>query len=160
MIQDRFSKGGAAIGVLNRMEAWEANLILNLRLWLDGTEGQTRVWSEYRKALSGLEAQNECRAFETLITTIASTAPRPLVRHEVHCVCAGADECTFLHLVRCASDGDLYDAALMAALLAGPSRAEQIALLAGQVGTCARKLTRDRITRISPKPAPYAARLH
>ena len=159
MRPDHHARGGAAVGVLTRMEAWEANLILNLRLWCDGPSGQAQVWNEYRKALPGAQAQQECRAFETLLRTIIDNAHRPLVRHDVGCACVGADEGVFLHLVRCAADGHLTDAALMATMMVGPAQAERIALLAGQVGSCARYI-HDRQPEFSQEGAPNVVRLH
>ena len=75
------------------------------------------------------------------------------------CSCVGADECVFLHLVRCASDGELNDAALMAALIVGPSKARQIALLAVQVGSCARDI-HNSPPEYSNDTAPKNVRLH
>lgn len=140
MMQDHQARGGAAVAVLTRMDPWEANLVLNLRLWCEGPKGQTQVWNEYRKALPGKEAQDACRGFEVLINTLVENAHRPLVRHDVGCACVGADESVFLHLVRTASEGHLNDAALIATLIVGPARAELIAVLAGEVGACARKI--------------------
>ncbi|MEL6412328.1 MAG: hypothetical protein AAFQ38_18215 [Pseudomonadota bacterium] len=159
MNEDHHARGGAAVGVLNRMEAWEANLVLNLRLWCEGPCGQQQVWNEYRKALSGASARNECHAFESLIRTLVANAIRPMVRHDVGCSCVGADECVFLHLVRCAADGHLNDAALMAALIVGPSKAEHIAVLAGQVGTCARQIHNSPPEYLSDT-APNVVRFH
>lgn len=151
--------GAAAIGVLNHMEAWEANLVLNFRLWCEGPQGQAQVWTEFRTALPATVAQCECQRFESLVTTLIASARRPLMRHDVGCQCVGSDECVFVNLVRTASDGCLQDAALIAALIVPPSLAEHVALLAGHVGACAR--------RIHPGPAEYspemsrtAARLH
>lgn len=159
MTDARSARGGATIGVLNRMEAWEANLVLNLRLWCEGPTGQAEVWNEYRRALPGAQARDECHAFESLIRALVSNAYRPLVRHDVGCACMGADEGAFLHLVRCAADGHLNDAALMASMLAGPSHADRIATLAGQVGICARQI-HNRPPEYSVEAEPIKAWLH
>ena len=140
MKPDYHERGGVAVAVLNRMEAWEANMVLNLRLWCDGPKGQSLVWNEYRKALPGAQAQRACKQFETLLKTLIDQAHRPLVTHDVGCCCVGADECIFVNLIRFASDGHLNDAALVATLIAGPTYAEQIAVLAGEVGHCARNI--------------------
>ena len=73
MNRDHHVRGGAAVSVLNRMEAWEANLVLNLRLWCEGPCGQQQVWNEYRKSLHGKAARNECHAFESLIPCLLQT---------------------------------------------------------------------------------------
>ena len=156
---DHHARGGASIAALDRMGTWEANLVLNLRLWCEGPCGQTRVWNEYRKTLPGECARNACRAFESLIQTLIANAQRPLVRHNVGCSCVGADECVFLHLIRCAADGHRGDAALMAALIVGPSKAEDIATLAGQDGIYARKI-HNPPTEYSNKTAPSVVRFH
>lgn len=159
MTPNDHAQGGAPVAVLNRLDTWEANTVLNLRLWCEGPEGQEQVWSEFRRALSGQDASDEWRAFQDLISTVISHAKRPLVRHDVGCSCVGSDECIFLNLVRTASAGHLNDAALIATLLAGPAHAEHIAVLAGRVGACARRIhTRDS----EPKPnvRPNNVRLH
>jgi hypothetical protein len=140
MTPDHHARGGAAVAVLSKMDPWEANLVLNLRLWCEGPHGQEQVWTEFRRALPGPVAQRECRNFERLLHTLLDAAHRPLVRHDVSCACVGADECVFVNLVRMAADGHLTDAALIATLLAGPSHAEHIALLAGAVGACAQRM--------------------
>ncbi|MEM8872519.1 MAG: hypothetical protein AAGE38_19115 [Pseudomonadota bacterium] len=156
---DNNARGGAAIGVLNRMEAWEANLVLNLRLWCEGPAGQSQVWNEYRRALPGPDAQCECQAFETLVQTLIDAAHRPLVRHEVGCACVGADEGVFVNMVRNAADGHLTDAALIATLLIGPSQAEHVAVLAGQVGACARHI-HSGVPELSTEAGSNVVRLH
>lgn len=155
----RHNFGGAAVGVLSRLEAWEANLVLNLRLWCEGAGGQSRVWSEYRRALPGPEARVECETFEYLLSTVISVSHRPLVRHEAGCSCVGSDEAVFVNLVRTASEGHLTDAALIATLMVGPAQAEQIAMLAGQVGDTLRRIHAHR-PAMSAEPAPSGIPLH
>ena len=159
MRSDHHARGGAAIGVLNRMDSWESNLVINLRLWCDGPRGQSQVWREYRQSLPGAEARNECEAFEILLRTVISSAQRPLVRHDVGCPCLGADEGIFLHLVRTASAGYLNDAALIGTLMVGPAHAEHIALLAAQVGVCIRQI-HDRPAEYPPETSSTVVRLH
>ena len=140
MKNDHSVRGGFAAAVLRLMDAWEANLVLNLRLWCDGPKGQAAVWNEYRKLCSGRQAQAECRAFEHLLNTLIDNSYRPLVRHKVGCACVGVDESIFVNLVRTASAGHLTDAALIATLIAGPAKAEHIAVLAGEVGASVRRM--------------------
>lgn len=156
---DHYARGAAAVGVLNRMSAWEANLVLNLRLWCEGPQGQAQVWSEYRRSLCGEDAQRECRTFEALVRSIIDAAHRPMVRHEVGCSCVGADEGIFVNLARTASDGHLRDAALIATLLVGPAYAEQIAILAGHVGECARKIHK-KASEYPTQTTPVGILLH
>lgn len=159
MMTDQNARGGAAVAVLTRMDAWEANLVLNLRLWCEGPNGQTQVWNEYRAALPAEEAHKACRAFEVLLNTIMDKSYRPLVRHDVACACVGADESIFANLVRTAADGHLNDAALIATLITGPAQAELIALLAGEVGTHMQRI--HHTTKEQPtKARPNVVRLH
>lgn len=152
-------RGGAAVGVLGRLDRWEANLILNLRLWFDGPNGKAQVWNDYARQFRNPAAQYEMQTFEALLATLVEHSIRPLVRHSVECACIGADESVFLNLVRTASDGHLNDAALIATLIAGPSQAEAIAFLAGQVGEGARQL--EQITpRTHSADASNIIRLH
>lgn len=151
MSADTHARGGATVAVLPSLDAWEAGLVVNLRRWCSGPEGQKQVWGDYARTFGDPLGRREMRAFETLMTTVIEYAHRPLVRHGVNCTCVGSDESVFLHLVRTASEGHLADAALIATLLAGPAQAENIALLAGQVGQGARQIapqkTYGHITR-------------
>jgi len=144
MNDESHARGGETVTILSRMTPWEANLVLNMRLWFDGPEGQEQVWSEYRRALPGADAQRECRTFERLLITLTENACRPLVRHHVGCACVGVDEGVFVTLVRTASEGYLSDAALIATLLTRPAHAELIAVMAGQVGHCVRQIHNRR----------------
>lgn len=151
------ARGGAAVAALNRMDEWEANLVLNLRLWCEGPAGKSQARQDYRDALPEPEADRAWQTFETLLNKIVCTASRPLVRHEVGCNCVGSDECVFVHLVRTASDGHLNDAALIATLLSGPAHAEHIAIMAGEVGSAIRQLYKPLPTAAAPS---HVMRLH
>ncbi|MGZ2257239.1 hypothetical protein ACVC7O_08010 [Roseobacter sp. A03A-229] len=138
------NRGGASVGVLMHLEPWEADLIVTLRLWCDSPEGQAKVWNEFAMTLPKGKAADEMRAFEQLVSVIASYAHRPLVRHGVGCACIGADEGVFAHLVRVACDGDLGEAAQVATLLVTAAQAERVAILAAQVGCARKSITRTR----------------
>lgn len=140
MTPEHHRRGGVPVAALNRLDAWEAALVLNLRLWSEGPTGQHHVRMEFDTTLGTDEAEQAWTNFDSLIKRIIANAPRPMVRHQVGCNCVGSDECVFAHLVRTASDGHLNDAALIATLLVGPAHAEHIAMLAGEVGACARRI--------------------
>ncbi len=159
MRTDHNAPGGATVAVLNRMEAWEAALIIDLRLWCDGPRGQAEVWNGYRRSLPGQTAKRACRSFEILLTTLINSAYRPLVRHDTACSCVGADENILVNLVRTASDGHLNDAALIATLISGPAHAEHIAVLAGEVGENLRNMHPEDID-FSPEVGGNVVRLH
>ncbi|MGY9049043.1 MAG: hypothetical protein ACKVKF_18855, partial [Rhodobacterales bacterium] len=139
MRADHHKRGGAPIGTLTGMDPWQAELILNLRLWCEGPNGQTQVWDSFTTALPDDAAQKEFHAFAQLIQLIGSRCRRPLIRHDLNCDCVGSDEGIFAHFVATASEGHLADAALMATLLMSAAEAESAAILAARVGTTARK---------------------
>ena len=140
MTPEHHKRGGTAVAVLNGLDPWEAALVLNLRLWCEGPSGQMHIRNEFDTTLSQTDAVRAWKDFDNLVRRILTTALRPMVRHEVSCNCVGSDECVFAHLVGTASAGHLNDAALIATLLVGPAHAEHIALLAGEVGQCARRI--------------------
>lgn len=151
--------GGAVLALLSEIDAWEAQLVLNLRLWCEGPAGQVHARRDYTGALPLKEAEQAWTAFDRLVTQIHATSIRPLVRRAVGCNCVGSDECVFVHLVRMASDGHLNDAALIATLLSGPANAEHIALLAGEVGSTIRRI-HGAPSKTLPDSAHNVVRLH
>lgn len=153
------ARGGAAVALLTSMEAWEAKLVLNLRLWCDGPDGQAQVWKEYREVLPCANAHDAYRQFELLLSTLARNAHRPLVTNTVEGASDGSDACILVNLVRFALDGHLNDAALVATLIVGPSSAEHVALLAGEVGTRARRIGAQSLSS-KTKTGPDVIRLH
>lgn len=133
---DRTSIAGAvAVATIQTLAPWEATLLLNLRLWLDGPEGQREVWTEYAESFSGASAHQPMRRFERLLNIIGTHASRPLVRRGVLCACVGSDERVFVHLVSTASAGHLDEAAKIATLLVGAEWAQSLAELAQKVGS-------------------------
>ncbi len=152
-------RGGASVAVLSALDGWESNLVMNLRLWCEGPVGQAQVWTDYALGCPSGKAQSEVQAFEALLNTLMQHCKRPFVRHSVGCPCVGSDECVFVTLVKTASEGHLEDAALIATLMAHPAFAEQIALLAGQVGEGARHLVRSR-SETSSTGGADVVRLH
>ena len=160
MRPEHHRRGGAAVAALNHLEGWEANLVLNLRLWCEGPGGQRHARRDYTGTLPEIDAARAWAVFEQLLEKIVGSAYRPLVRHEVGCNCVGSDECIFVHLIRTASDGHLNDAALIATLLAGPAHAEHIAVLAGEVGHTIRRIHRAGNAPDSPTDLSRVVRLH
>jgi len=132
-------RGGETIASLRSMEPWQSELIVLLRTWCSGPEGPSDVMDKLRVNLSHSEAVDAYRAAGRLLQKVSETTYRPLVRHGISCPCVGADEALLVHLVRLASDGQLQDAALMAGLLSGPSHAEHIGILAGELGEILRR---------------------
>ncbi|WP_245818898.1 hypothetical protein [Marivita hallyeonensis] len=143
---ERDIRGAMAVGQLAEVSAWEAELILNMRLWQDGPTGQAQVWSAYARAFRPGDARHRLRDFERLLSVIEANMLRPLLRHGVACRCVGSDEAIFANLVRFASNGELHEATLIATLLVRPAHAEHVALLAGEVGVATRELAKEHNT--------------
>jgi len=80
MKMDRTIRGAAAVGQLTDVSAWEAELILNMRLWQDGPRGQEQVWNAYATAFGPDAGRAELRTFERLLCLIDTDMLRPLVR--------------------------------------------------------------------------------
>lgn len=160
MTASDMSRGGATLSVLTKMDPWEADCILNLRMWCDGYEGHTRVREAMTRDMGQERGVRAFDAFSQLITLVCHHAHRPLVRHDVACPCVGADECVFCHIIKTASDGHLADAALTASLLVGAAHAEHVAILAGEVGRAHRDATRVVHKSIETGPPRNVVRLH
>ncbi len=159
MTIDHAHPGGEAVGQLKHRSPWEVALIVGLRHWCDGPLGQATIQSDFSLALSESAAQRVYASFDQLLRLILQHAHRPLVRHDIDCPCCGADEAVFAQLVRTATSGDLHDAALMATLLAGPAKAELIAILAGEVGSAMQRMTENHAP-LGTLPAQQRAGLH
>ena len=151
MTQDHNAKGGAVVGGFSRMEAWETNLLHNLRLWCEVPHALHQGLNKHRKSLSGEYARKTCRALESLIQKLVANAMRPLACHDLDCSCVGAGDCVFPYLVRSATDGHLNDGALITGLAVEPSKTGQRASLAGQLGLAREKST-TRHLNIQPTP--------
>jgi hypothetical protein len=151
------ARGAAAVGQLAEVSAWEAELILNLRLWQDGDRGRRAVWNAYATALGPREGRAALEAFVDLLKTIEDNMLRPLVRHGVACGCVGSDEAVFANMVRMAAEGELHEASLIATLMVRPAHAERVALMAADVGSTLRTLVarhrpaRDRLDGKTPR---------
>ncbi|MCK0150492.1 hypothetical protein MWU54_10690 [Marivita sp. S6314] len=153
---ERDIRGAAMVGQLTEVSPWEAELILNLRLWQDGVRGQDHVWNSYARVFGPQEGRAQLDVFEQLLWVIEANMIRPLVRHGVACRCIGSDEAVFANMVRFASDGELHEASLIATLMVRPAHAEHVALLAGEVGTATRELARGHnAARDGLKNAPF-----
>lgn len=134
MIVDQNMRGAVAVGQLHTLAAWQSLLVQHLRLWCDGPAGRNKVRDDWSASLNAADGEVTLEVFGALIQCLQTYARRPLIRHGVDCGCLGADEAVFTQVVSDASDGHLDDAVMLAGLIALPAYAEQIAILAGQVG--------------------------
>lgn len=152
-------RGGVSVGVLRNTEAWEAELIINLRLWYSGLSGRPEVYDAFSTQFSPERAVQEFDTFERLLNSISIYAHRPLLLHDLECACIGADEQIFVHLVATASAGDLREASLIATLLIGAAQAESIALLAAQIGQSFKQMSLTR-AHVSTRTDRTSVQLH
>lgn len=148
------SAGASVVGKMTDIAPWEAELIMSMRVWMQGPEGQAEVWNDFARCLGVTEGRAEMRTFESLLTSLCTYARRPLVRHGLGCTCIGSDEAILQTLVREATRGDLAEAAMIASLIVPARHAEPVALMAAQVGQAMQRMaTRKPATRpIQPEP--------
>ncbi|MFW2544825.1 hypothetical protein ACN2XU_19495 [Primorskyibacter sp. 2E107] len=146
--------GASVVGQLSDIAPWEAELILSMRLWMEGPEGQAEVWNGFARCFGAIEGRAEMRTFESLLTSLCTFARRPLVRHGLACRCIGSDEAILKTLVREATCRDLAEAAMIACLLVPARHAEPLAQMAAQVGRAMQRMA----TRVPTGPRPQGAR--
>jgi hypothetical protein len=151
--------GSAPVARLTAMPAWEAELVLTLRVWMEGPEGQAEVRAVFADCLGEEGGLTAFYQLEDLLCGMTARARRPLARHSRGCACVGSDEAVLVCLVREAVQGDLAEAALIASLLVPASAAEMVALRAAQVGQAMQRIS-DRAPRlVAPEPV-VSRRLH
>lgn len=131
-------RGAALVGTMQSLTDWEAEVVGSLRLWCSGPAGHIKFWNRLVKTVGPDRARDEMIAFDRLVFLISNNAHRPLVRKSTTSRCICADEAMFLHLVSTATEGDLHEAAGAAALMVRAAHAEQIAILAAEVGETAK----------------------
>lgn len=127
-------RGAALVGTVSSLSPWEAEVVHSLRLWCAGPARHIEFWNRMVKSIGPTRAREQMVAFDQLVHTLSSNAHRPLVRKQITCRCICADEAMFLHLVSTASEGDLHEAAAVAALMVPAAHAEHVALMAANVG--------------------------
>lgn len=152
--------GSAVVGSLTEVAPWEAELIMSIRFWMDGAEGQSEVWSGFARRFGVDRGRAELQAFERLLSVLCTCARRPLMRHGLGCTCIGSDEAVLCALVREASRGDLAEASLLAGLLVPAGYAEQVALMAAQVGQTMRDMSARASVRTSDMTRNADTTLH
>ncbi|SNS53446.1 hypothetical protein [Antarctobacter heliothermus] len=154
-MSDPAHRGGAPVGYLSELAPVEAGAVLYLRLWCDGAEARTQVWSDFARHLGPAQGRHALGAFESLCDLCARHGRRPLMRHHVSCKCLGADESCFATFIGYASAGQREDAMLLAMTLVRPDMAMSLTGLAQEVGFALRKMTlADR--RTAPVPPRHS----
>lgn len=134
--------GASVVGRLTDIAPWEAELIMSMRFWMDGPEGQAEVWNGFARFFGATAGRAEMRNFESLLSSLCTHARRPLIRHGLGCTCIGSDEAILQTLVREATHGDLAEAAMIASLIVPARHAEPVALMAAQVGQAMQRISK------------------
>ena len=141
MTGEAHTKGASVVGRLTDIAPWEAELIMSVRFWMDGPEGQAEVWNGFARCFGANEERSEMRSFESLLSSLCTFARRPLVRHGLGCTCIGSDEAILQTLVREATRGDLAEATMIACLIVPARHAQPLALMAAQVGQAMQRMS-------------------
>jgi len=76
-------QGGVMVGVLRNVDVWEADLIISLRLWCNGSSGHADVIEPFSSRFSSERAVQECETFECLLNSISIYAHRLLLFYDV-----------------------------------------------------------------------------
>ena len=126
--------GNTVVGRLSDCPGWEADLVMALRLWLEGAEGQTQLWTAYARSFGAATGRSKLKQFEALLRELLLHARRPLVRHGLACDCIGSDEAIVQTIVREAVRGDFEEARMIASLIVPARNADMVATYAAEVG--------------------------
>jgi hypothetical protein len=138
----QLTRGGETVGLISNMLEWEAELVLNFRCWVNDETGRNNVRSSFSRTFSSDRATDELWAFDKFLATIAENSYYPIAHHDPECPCLGAHEAILTNMVRLASSGFLLEASQIASLIALPSKAESISLMAIRIGHAMRQIVR------------------
>ena len=139
--------GAAPVGRLAELPPLERRVIRCMRLWCDEPQAPRRLEAELAPRWGTASAEAIATDFGDLMLAFTRHARRPMLRHDVDCPCAGADECVFARFVALAAEGAWEDAVLMAALMVRPDMALPLATLAEAIGLELARNVGPRITR-------------
>ncbi|MEM6944630.1 MAG: hypothetical protein AAF416_12565 [Pseudomonadota bacterium] len=90
-------------------------LVVTLRRWLEGPDGQQAVWIGLSGEIGELSAETLLQALEDFLYALSHGLNRQLTRHSAYCPCLGEDEMLLADVVRAAGRGDHDTAAARAA---------------------------------------------
>lgn len=135
------NRGGAPVGLLEELGPVEARAVLAFRFWADGPSGREAVLRQFEQGLGKDHGQAAIEAFSALAKLCSRHGRRPLMRHEVGCLCLGADESCFANLIAEAAEGDPEDAMMIATLMVRADMAPCLAALARDVGLALKRMS-------------------
>lgn len=151
--------GSSAVGRLEDLPPWEAELVIATRLWLDSPEGQAAVWADFARRFGPAAGRAALRQLEGFLTVLCTQARRPFVHHGAGCGCLGSDEAVLAAILREAARGDLAESALLAGLLMPAGQAELVALRAAELGQTMQRLAGRGSLRGAASDRPAEGRL-
>ncbi|SLN51203.1 hypothetical protein [Pseudooctadecabacter jejudonensis] len=147
-------RGGAPVGYLTELDAVEAASVIYLRLWSDGPDAKSQVWTDFANTLGADQGRRALKSFDQLCSLCAQHGRRPLMRHGIHCKCLGADESCFANFIATAALGEREDAMLIATLLVRADVAPLLASLAADVGFALKRMCLAAPRDIAPEVTP------
>jgi hypothetical protein len=140
---------------LARLDDLEACVVVYLRLWSQGPDGQSAMRKDLVNGLGYARACTAMEAFASLSDTLSRYRSRPLQCHALGCARLHADEACLARFVSLAATADREDALWMAMLMVRPDMAAQLTAAAGAFGLRIKQLLVQR-----PPAAVRPARLH
>ncbi|XDA98681.1 hypothetical protein AB1M95_01895 [Sulfitobacter sp. LCG007] len=127
-------RGAAPVAQIADLSEVEAAAVIYLRLWCEGPESQSRVWTDFVNALGPERGRNALKSFEHLFGLCVEHRRRPMMRHSVNCACVGSDEACFCNFILTAIEGDREEALMIATLLVRADLAPALTSLAMEYG--------------------------
>lgn len=152
-MQNNPARGGAAVGLLADLPPLEAGVVRYLRRWFSGNNARAELHEAFCKSLGPDLAGSAFESFGQLCDYCVTHGRRPLIRHGVTCSCLGADENCFANLVAAATEGEISDADLFAALIVSPHQAQTLSALAAQTGLFLQQIAHAPASRRIYRPA-------
>ncbi len=140
MTTDPNQRGGAPVGFITELDGIEAASVIYLRLWCDGSDAQSQVWTDFTSMLGPSGGRKAVESFEQLCALCSRHGRRPLIRHAINCKCLGADEACFANLIASAANGKREDALMIAILIVRPDIAPLVASLAAEFGFALKRM--------------------
>ena len=122
--------GAKPVGYLTDLDSVQAGAVFYLRKWANGENSRKEIEIDFSSCFGSFKGSQIADNFDTLCECFARYSRRPLVHHQIQCVCLGADEACFANFIGYAESGDREDAMLMAASFVRPDIAPVLVDLA------------------------------
>ena len=122
--------GARPVGYLKDLDCVQAGAVLYLRKWCTGATSRKEIETDFSNFFGNPKGLKLADSFDTLCECFARYSRRPLVHHQIECLCLGADEACFANFIGYAESGDREDAMLLAATFVRPDIAPVLVDLA------------------------------